>query len=106
MPDYNQATLDELVSHFLGYKVGMSYRYHSLLSAAWAGCKIVALERSSKISALSMELGISLVTAPLNYEKLCAGFESACVIPKSVLEGFAQRAQDSTGSLLGKMERL
>jgi polysaccharide pyruvyl transferase WcaK-like protein len=51
-PDYETASLPELVTHFQNYKVVMASRYHALLAAAWAGCKIVALARSSKVEHL------------------------------------------------------
>lgn len=100
MPDYDNASMEGLVNHFRQYKVVMASRYHTLLTAAWAGCRIVALDRSSKIKALADELHIPLVESPLNYRNLNKGFDNAKEVPKERLVVMANRARNSVSELV------
>jgi hypothetical protein len=61
LPPYAHASLGQLISHFQDYRTVISSRYHGLLAAAWAGCKVVPLARSSKISSLAADLGLTVV---------------------------------------------
>jgi len=94
-PDYETASLEELVRHFQNYKVVMTSRYHGLLAAAWAGCKVVALDRSSKVKALSEELDIPIVKRPFCLRSLFEGYEKAKKVSKDMLNRLAERAQES-----------
>ncbi len=46
---FEKRPLTLLLEHYRVCSTIMTSRYHALLTAAWAGCKIVALERSSKL---------------------------------------------------------
>ena len=103
-PDYENANLKELVRHFQDYKVVMASRYHTLLVAAWAGCKSVALARSSKIEALANELNVPLLKSPLSLDSIYDGYEKAEYVSKERLKQMAARAQDSVLAFCGRME--
>ncbi|MFA5386676.1 MAG: polysaccharide pyruvyl transferase family protein [Candidatus Paceibacterota bacterium] len=93
MPDYKNADLSGLVSHFNNYDVVMASRYHAILTAAWAGCRLVALDRSSKIRFLSKELGIPLVKKPFNESSLWDGYRNAKSVPRDLLMRMARGAE-------------
>lgn len=92
-PDYKTEKVEGLVSHFRNFDVIMACRYHALLTAAWAGCRVVALDRSSKIRFLAAELGIPLVPAPFTEEGLQEGFQRARQVPRQLLEEKAAAAE-------------
>ena len=85
-PDYASPVISGLVDHFRRYDTVMASRYHALLSAAWAGCRVVAFDRSSKIRCLAGELGIPLIKSPFKAQVLDQGLEEAKVVPRSLLE--------------------
>jgi polysaccharide pyruvyl transferase WcaK-like protein len=100
MPNYNSNSVEDLVKHFQEYGVFMSSRYHAILTAAWAGCKVVALGRSSKIKALAEELNIPLVDNPFDYKGLYEGFSQARSVPKDQLITMAKRSRESVFKLM------
>ena len=94
-PNYDNCELEELVKHFLDYKVVMASRYHALLAGAWAGCRLVALSRSSKIEALATELDIPIVEQPFNLGALYNGYKDAKYVSRDKLNEMAERASNS-----------
>lgn len=76
-PYFTASSNGELISPYSKCKTVISSRYHALLTAAWAGCRLVSLERSSKVSSLANELGIEEVKKPFTCEKLIRAYESA-----------------------------
>lgn len=85
-PDYLAQNIRCLVHHFEGYETVFSSRYHGLLAAAWAGCRVVAVERSSKVGFLARELGIPNVSGPITERALSGALESACRVPRARLQ--------------------
>lgn len=104
MPDYENSNLDELVKHFQDYKVVMASRYHSLLAAAWAGCRSVALARSSKIEALANELNIPLLKSPFSLESFYDGYEKAEYVSRECLKQMAASARNSVLGFCSRIE--
>lgn len=99
-PDYyNLNNVSDLVRHYSTCEVIMTSRFHSLLTAAWAGCKVVALERSSKVSALAEDLGIKEVKKPFTPEKLMQSYNESAKIDTGILKRFHEHAVSSTESL-------
>jgi len=92
-PDYAAENVEELVSHYRGFSVIMACRYHALLTAAWAGCRVVALDRSSKIRFLASELDIPLVATPFTEESLHEGFMNAKRVSRQLLESKCAAAE-------------
>ena len=64
-PDYAVCAIDDLVRPFAECKTVMTSRYHGLLTAAWFGCKVAAIGRSSKVTALARSLNVPVVTPPI-----------------------------------------
>ena len=99
-PDYyNLKNVSDLVRHYSTCEVVLSSRYHSLLTAAWAGCKVVALERSSKVSALAEELGIKEIKKPFTPEKITKYYYESATVDISILRRFHEQAVNSVESL-------
>lgn len=99
-PDYyNMNNVADLVHHYSKCEVIMSSRFHSLLTAAWAGCKVVALERSSKVSALAEDLGINEVKKPFTPEKLMLSYNESAIVDINILNRFHEQAVSSIESL-------
>jgi hypothetical protein len=70
VPDYARGSIAELIQPIVECETLISSRYHGLLTGAWAGCKIAAIGRSSKVSALARELGVPYCTPPLTIDKI------------------------------------
>ena len=99
-PDYfAEVNTEELVRHYSECKTVMTSRYHALLTAAWAGCRVVSMERSSKVTALSEELGIKEIKKPFTPEKLKQGFEEAKVVDRNILLQMFRNASNSISEL-------
>ncbi len=99
-PDYhNLYKISDLVRHYSKCEVVITSRFHSLLTAAWAGCKVVALERSSKVSALAEDLGIKEVKKPFTPDKLMRSYDESVVVDINILNSFHEQAVSSTESL-------
>ena len=92
IPPYRQGNLDELVRPIAQCETVISSRYHGILTAAWAGCRVAALGRSSKIVALADELGIPCRPFPLRKEDLTALEQEAVAIPEAQLFEMRERA--------------
>ncbi|MGA2507461.1 MAG: polysaccharide pyruvyl transferase family protein [Chitinispirillaceae bacterium] len=91
-PEYSGTSTKDLVIHFQNYKTVMSSRYHTILAAAWAGCRVVALSRSSKINALAADLDIPVISEPCTFTKFKNGYESATCISREKLDGLKIKA--------------
>ena len=99
-PDYfSGMPLKELVYHYTDYETVITSRYHALLTAAWAGCRVVSLERSSKVTALSKALGIAEVKKPYGLNELTEAFESAKTVDRKILSSMYRKALDSIKQL-------
>lgn len=92
-PVYATASLEELVAPMRRFDVVMSSRLHGLLTAAWAGCRPVALARSSKIERIANDLAIPFVPAPFTRAALEAALEKAHGLERSDLEARAAHAR-------------
>lgn len=94
-PYFKKRSLSSLLEHYRDCSTLMTSRYHALLSAAWAGCKIVALQRSSKTSALAKDLGIHEVRKPFSSEQFLAAYENAKPVDRDKLLELNRRATES-----------
>ena len=92
-PNYLSKNIQDLVSHYLNYQVVLTSRYHALLTAAWAGCKVIALPRSSKVSNLAQELGIECLKYSCTQEELFHAFSKAKAVDSKVLVALKTRAK-------------
>lgn len=86
-PDYwRAATTGELVAVYDEIQTVVSARYHALLSAAWSGCRVCGIGRSSKIRGLCEELNIPLITPEVTAETLAHAEKVARIVPRAVLK--------------------
>lgn len=94
-PDYKSRNVHELVAHFRQFDTVIAGRYHALLTAAWAGCKVAAIEHSSKLRFLAEELGIPLVRVPFSADSLHQGYLEARRVPRELLQAKRDAARKS-----------
>jgi polysaccharide pyruvyl transferase WcaK-like protein len=93
--------LDDMVCHYSTIKTVLSSRFHCLLSAAWFGCKVFGLGRSSKVETLCAGMGISHTKARgVSASALDIGFESARQVPVDLLDSKAGKAREAVSQLL------
>jgi Polysaccharide pyruvyl transferase len=96
--------LDGMVSHFATIQTVLSSRYHCLVSAAWSGCRIFGLGRSSKIETLcrGMDVGYS-VEKHMRNEVLDRGARLAKHVSRVVLNSKADRSREAVRLLLERL---
>lgn len=104
-PDYlNEPDIKNLISHYSECSIVMSSRYHSLLTAAWAGCKVISLERSSKVTSLARDLGIHEVKKPYTPEKLKESLSFAKRVDKNTLIEFYNISMNGIDDLKNRIK--
>jgi polysaccharide pyruvyl transferase WcaK-like protein len=91
-PDYAVCSMEDLVRPFAQCETIISSRYHGLLAAAWFGCKVAAIGRSSKVTALARALGVPVIVPPIKRGDLKALEKAAVRVAPERLEEFRQAA--------------
>src|SRR5207253_2167970 len=94
VPDYQHGSLADLVTPIQHCRVVLSARYHGLLAASWAGCRVGGIARSSKIRSLSQDLGIPYIDRPVTLTNLRKLKNDAMPVPRERLLALEQRAID------------
>jgi polysaccharide pyruvyl transferase WcaK-like protein len=103
-PNRWASDLDDMVCHFATIQVVLSSRFHCLLSAAWFGCRVYGLGRSSKVETLCAGMGISHTTVRgINAAALDIGVESAREVPIDLLDKKASAARDAVVQLVARL---
>jgi len=92
MPNYYAGSTSAMIEHFSAFQTVISCRYHCILSAAWAGCRIAGIGRSSKISALCQDLGVPCIALPITRRALEYALDKACVVERQKLLTLANTA--------------
>jgi polysaccharide pyruvyl transferase WcaK-like protein len=105
-PEYATGSMNDLIDSYKDYKTVLTSRYHGLMTAAWAGCKVAVLERSSKVSALAQELGIPIIQKPFTVEKIEEGYANAKVVDRNLLASLSKNAKQSVEELAGVIGKL
>ncbi len=95
IPDYMHGDIRALLSPIDDCSVIISSRYHGLLIAAWMGCRVAAIARSSKIPPLAEELQIPVCYPPLTGRKLEAMQKEACVVSRDILMKAKEKALEA-----------
>ena len=101
VPDYHSGSLYELIQPIVECETILSTRYHGLLTAAWAGCKVAAIARSSKVKALAQVLGVPYCELPVTVEKLESLRKEATIVSKDLLESLKDQAIQGINFSLG-----
>jgi polysaccharide pyruvyl transferase WcaK-like protein len=99
-PDYAVCGMGDLVRPFAQCETIVSSRYHGLLTAAWFGCKVAAIGRSSKVAALARSLGVPVIVPPFQPNDLQALAKSAVRVAPERLEEFRLAALKGLSSCL------
>jgi polysaccharide pyruvyl transferase WcaK-like protein len=87
MPPYEHGSIEALASPYSQCETILSSRYHGLLAAAWAGCRVAALGgRSSKINALAEQFSIPVLSAPYTPHGLARLYDDAVRVDRCRLE--------------------
>lgn len=84
-PPYADGDLAALVQPIASCRTVISSRYHGLLAAAWLGRRVAAINRSSKVSVLSSDMGLPACDRPLTVEKLEKLCETAVIVSRERL---------------------
>ena len=93
-PDYGLCTLLELVQPVAECEVVLSSRLHGLLTAAWLGCRVAALGRSSKVVALAKECNIPCIEPPLDSGRIRDLIKNASVVDRARLKQCREESLD------------
>ena len=94
VPDYDRGSLSDIIRPIATCETVISTRYHGLLTAAWAGCKVAAIGRSSKVTALAEGLGVPCCQLPLTREKLEKLEREASKVSEVTLAELTKKAID------------
>ena len=100
VPHYDKGSIEDLVAPICACETIISSRYHGLLTAAWAGCKVAAIGRSSKVSALAELLKIPYAELPITPEKLKTLSEQAVIVSTDILLSLKEKALQSVAFAL------
>jgi hypothetical protein len=101
VPPYRTGSLAELVAPISENAVVISSRYHCLLAAAWSGCRVAAISRTSKVGALAEVLGCPSVTLPLTEGALRRAQMESIVVGRRLLDGLREKALEGVRFCMG-----
>jgi polysaccharide pyruvyl transferase WcaK-like protein/2-polyprenyl-3-methyl-5-hydroxy-6-metoxy-1,4-benzoquinol methylase len=95
IPAYADGSLKELLASWGSPGWLISSRYHAALIGAWAGSRVLAVERSDKIRGLVLQSEIAGTPDLLDARKTRLALDGAVAISRSQLELLADRAAAS-----------
>lgn len=102
VPNYQSGSLYDLIAPICTCDSIITTRYHGLLAAAWAGCKVSAIRRSSKVSALAELLDIPYVELPITLSKLEFLKEKSVKVSREKLENLRDKAFEGVSFALSQ----
>jgi hypothetical protein len=85
-PDYHAGSMADLLRPFAQCRTVLSSRYHGILSAAWSGCRVAGIARSSKVKWLCEQLGVPATEPPLDVAGMGRLQREARVVDRAILE--------------------
>jgi polysaccharide pyruvyl transferase WcaK-like protein len=104
-PDYAHDSLDALLDVWGTPEVLVTSRYHGALAGAWAGSRILIVERNDKLSGLAAQLGCpSVGDLRANPDVLGTRYPAAA-IDRDILMGLAGAARQSGEALAAALAR-
>jgi polysaccharide pyruvyl transferase WcaK-like protein len=103
VPDYGRGALGDLLSPWGVPSHLLSSRYHGALIGAWMGARVVAFERSAKVSGLVAELGVIGLPALLDAPRIHAAMDAAAPIQPEKLQALAARAAAGCADLVSSV---
>jgi hypothetical protein len=91
-PDYPHASLQDMQTELLRFRVVLTSRYHMTLASAWAGARLAVFDRNRKLTGIREELGIAECTSLSSLEHISQSLQSARTVDRHTLHDCAQRA--------------
>jgi polysaccharide pyruvyl transferase WcaK-like protein len=104
-PDYATASLDDLMSCWGVPETMVTSRYHGALFGAWAGSRVVVIERNAKLTGLVDQLGLVSVTDLRSSAPLVEAIQSARSVDRQRLAKLATRVEECGRELAGFLGR-
>jgi hypothetical protein len=92
VPDYEQDSVAHLAAPVSRCRVVLSSRYHGALAAAWMGCDLGIIARSSKVLAAATDLQVPFISPPLSLAGLQGLLAQAIPVRPRVLADLAEKA--------------
>jgi hypothetical protein len=102
-PNYLSPRIEDLVSHLAHIETVLATRYHLLLAAAWYGCRVCGIARSSKIAALCGDLDIPIIDGPLTERTLHRGIAAARRVDRERLVDLAARGRAAHATAISRL---
>jgi hypothetical protein len=103
VPDYFAASIADLVKHYARCKIIISSRYHGVLAAAWAGCRVGAIAGRSKVEFLAKDLNIPYISKPLTVDNLRYLIDSSIPVSRESLKLGHDQCVDTFADLFSWM---
>ncbi len=91
-PDYPHASLADLETGLLRFRVVLTSRYHMTLASAWAGARLAVFDRNRKLTGIREELGIAECTSLSSLAQISQSLQAARTVDRQLLDECAQRA--------------
>lgn len=105
-PDYQNGTIDAMLESWGSFQTLISSRYHACLIGAWAGARVVAVERSEKIRGLAAQFGIVSVPSLRDAGAVLNAIDRSRPIEHEQLLVLADRASRSCQELISVAAKL
>ena len=102
-PNYLSPHIEDLVSHLAYIETVLATRYHLLLAAAWYGCRVCGIARSSKIAALCADLDIPMLDGPLTERALQQGIAAARRVDRERLMDLTARGREAHATAISRL---
>lgn len=102
-PSYSQDSLDQILDRWGAPARLISSRYHAALIGAWAGARVLVVERSEKIRGLVRQCEFASTDAFRDAGAVRAAMQHAHRIDHSRLERLADSAADACRQLLNRV---
>ena len=104
-PDYGTASLDDLAACWGVPETVVTSRYHGALFAAWAGSRVVVIERNAKLTGVVDQLGLISVKDLRSAKQLLDAIHAARPVDRQRLAELASRVEACGRELGGFLRR-
>lgn len=103
LADYPHAALDDMLATWGSPEVMITSRYHAALIGAWAGARVVAIERSEKIRGLAAQFNIVSVPDLRDAGRVIDAIDRSRPVERRHLMTLANAALHACESLIGQV---
>ncbi len=100
-PQYATASLDDLAACWGVPETIVTSRYHGALFGAWAGCRVVVIERNAKLTGIVDQLGLMSVSDLRSPRPLLDAIGAATRVDRQRLAALAARVEACGRELAG-----